>query len=206
MVASIRYMPALAQFAGPAASPTSTRSTLGCPSGSAAPAPVPTASTVQAGAAPQAVAIVVSSAAPVGVHSSIAAGCALSGAAASASIRSTAGTGTGTVPWAVLTDPEPAATGDTTRVHGSQQAEGMQRERTPGHVGDGVERPDLVEADLVGGDAVDVGLRAGQPAEDGDREVPHLAGQAGPGQDRDDVGQVARGLAVGGVHHDLGRP
>src|SRR5215813_5441214 len=118
MVASIRYMPALAQLPGPAASPTSTRSTLGCPSGSAAPAPVPTASTVQAGAAPQAVAIVVSSAAPVGVDSSIAAGCALSGAAASASIRSTAGTGTGTVPWAVLTDPEPAATGDTTRGHG----------------------------------------------------------------------------------------
>ena len=79
------------------------------------------ASTVQDGAAPQAVAIVVSSAAPVGVHSSIAAGCTLSGAAASASIRSTAGTGTGTVPWAVLTDPEPAATGDTTRVHGSSR-------------------------------------------------------------------------------------
>ena len=59
-----------------------------------------------------------------------------------------------------------------------QQAEGMQRERAPGHVGDGVERPDLVEADLVGRDAVDVGLRAGQPAEHGDREVPRPVGQA----------------------------
>ena len=110
------------------------------------------------------------------------------------------------MPWAVLTDPEPAATGDTTRVHGLQQAEGMQRERAPGHVGDGVERPDLVEADLVGSDAVDAGLRAGQPLEDGDREVLHRSGQAGPGQDRDHIGQVARGLAVGGVHHHLGRP
>ena len=87
------------------------------PSGSRPPAPTPTSATTIAGCGPKPVALAVSSAAPVGVHSSIAG--AVGGPAYDGAPRSscaTAGGGTGIEPCAPRTVPEPTATGETTRV------------------------------------------------------------------------------------------
>ena len=93
---------------------TKIRSTLACPSGSRPPAPMPIASRSSPAAGPTRSATVVSIAAPVGVHSSMAGapgGRRTTGSRGSSS--ATAGGGTGRVPCAPRTVPEPTATGET---------------------------------------------------------------------------------------------
>ena len=121
------------------------------------------------GCGPQPVASVVRSAAPVGVHSSIAgapSGPAYDGTPTSSC--ATAGGGTGSVPWAPRTDPEPTATGLTTTSSGPRCDD-------PGadadDVGDRVQRPDLVEVHVHRRDAVHGGLGHGEALEGPQREV-----------------------------------
>ncbi len=96
---------------GAGAVPVRMRSTLAWVSGSRPPAPIPISATAIAGCGPHASASVVSRAAPVGVHDSALPGPARDGTPRSSS--ATAGGGTGMVPCAPRTVPEPTATGET---------------------------------------------------------------------------------------------
>ena len=146
-------------------SPTSSRSTLAWPSGSRPPAPTPIVATVIAGWGPQPVARVVSSAAPVGVHSSMAgapAGPAYDGTPRSSS--ATAGGGTGSVPWAPLD----RARADRDRAHDDRR--GRRATANPAHTPTtsaiASRAPTSWKDDVERVAAVHRGLGHGEPLED----------------------------------------
>ena len=193
-----------APWSAAAGSPTSSRSTLAWPSGSRPPAPTPTDVVVIAGCGPYDVARVVSSAAPVGVQSSVAgapSGPAYDGTPVSSA--ATAGGGTGRVPCAPRTVPEPTAIGVTTTSVGARWTNAGAH---PDHVGDRVERADLVEVHVERVVAVHGALGDREPLEDAQREVADRVGRADASRSR--VADVAPGPVVrrvGDLDVDAGR-
>ena len=177
---------------GATVAPTNSRSTLAWPSGSRPPAPTPTARVVIGGCGPYDVASVVSSAAPVGVQSSVAGapgGPAYDGTPVSSA--ATAGGGTGRVPCALLTVPEPTAIGVTTTSVAPRWTKPAQ---TPTTSAIASRAPTSWKCTSSGSLAVHGALGDGEPLEDPDREVAHRVGQRGAEQQPADV---APGPVVG---------
>ena len=146
------------------ADPTNSRSTLGRPGRSRAPAPVPTCSSRNAGGASQSSTSVASSAAPVGVVSSPLASPISTGSAAQQPRGRRRGHGDRAVRRRDAAAPQPRRR----RVHALQPQVG-QAQHGPGHVHERVGRAHLVEVDLLDAGAVHRRLRLGQPAEHRDR-------------------------------------
>ena len=76
----------------------------------------------------------------------------------------------------------------------------LERPRGADDVHDGVQRPDLVEMDLLEGGAVHLGLAAAQELEGGERAPEHARGKPSPFQHAADLGVVAVGLGFLGAH------
>ena len=150
------------------------------------------------GCGPQPVASVVSRAAPVGVHSSIAGapgGPAYDGTPRSSS--ATAGGGTGSVPCALRTVPGADRDGGDHDV-ARRRAEVHEAGADPDHVGDRVERADLVEVHVERVAAVHGALGDGQPLEGAGGQVAHRR------RSRSARGEQVADVAPGAVVHGVG--
>ena len=123
------------------------------------------------------------------------------GRRARAAARPRPGPGSGSVPWAVWTIPVPWATGlartsSTPSISRATQVPTMSMMASVA--------ADLVEVDLGRRPAVEPALHLGQPGEGGQRPLAGPVGQAGLGDQPDDVGVGAHHLGVGRVHPDVG--